>query len=125
MEDTFRPSWSEYFLEIASVVAKRSTCPRLNVGCVITLNNKIVTTGYNGAPSGEPHCTEVGCHIVDNHCNRVIHAERNALVQLKETGSRMKIYITHEPCEMCRSAINRYKIRDVLWSHDYNGVTES
>ena len=119
-----RPSWDNYWLEIASVVAKRSTCPRLAVGCVITLNNKILTTGYNGATSGEPHCTEIGCHVVDNHCKRVIHAEMNALCQLGMTDSRMRMYVTHEPCEICRTRIIRNGIREVFWSHAYRGLKE-
>ena len=119
-----RPDWDSYFLEIAGVVAKRSTCPRLAVGAVITYDNKIVTTGYNGATSGEAHCVDIGCHLVNNHCKRVIHAEHNALVQLKESNSRMKIYVTHEPCELCRIAIRKYQIQDVMWEHHY-GVTES
>ncbi len=119
-----RPNWTEYFLEVAGSIAKRSTCCRLKVGCVITYDNKIVTTGYNGATSGEAHCTEVGCHLVDGHCKRTIHAERNALGQLKESNSRMKLYVTHEPCALCRIEIEKHHIREIHWSNDYNGVTK-
>jgi dCMP deaminase len=114
-----RLDWNSYFLEIASVVAKRSTCPRLAVGAVITLDNKIVTTGYNGATAGESHCTEIGCHLVDGHCKRVVHAERNALDQLVKLSSRMVIYITHEPCSMCRTEIARHGISSIVWDSPY------
>ena len=113
-----RPSWASYFLEIASVVAKRSTCPRLKVGAVITLENKIMTTGYNGAPPGEPHCTEVGCMIVDGHCKRTIHAEENALAQLTY-GFPLKMYVTHKPCVLCREQAKMYLIHDIIWENPY------
>jgi dCMP deaminase len=113
-----RPSWDSYFLEIASVVAKRSTCPRLKVGAVITLENKIMTTGYNGAPSGEPHCTEVGCIIVDGHCKRTFHAEENALAQLTY-GFPLKMYVTHKPCVLCREQAKMYLIHDIIWENPY------
>jgi dCMP deaminase len=131
-----RSDWDTYFLEIARAVAKRSTCPRLNVGCVITLNNKILTTGYNGSSPGEKHCDEVGCHIVDNHCKRTIHAETNALNQLQQTSDRMVIYVTHEPCDLCRIQITRHQIKSIVygttynsetnvWRYDHNGFRES
>jgi dCMP deaminase len=116
-----RITWDEYFLEIASVVAKRSTCPRLKVGAVITHKNKIVTTGYNGAPPGKPHCTEVGCMIVDGHCKRTIHAEENALTQLNLHGYPLKMYVTHEPCVKCREQANMYLIHDIIWERNYEG----
>ncbi len=81
-----RPDWDLYFIRIAKEVASRSTCKRAAVGAVITRNNRILATGYNGAPEGEQHCTEVGCDVVDGHCVRVIHAEENAIIQAREYG---------------------------------------
>ena len=81
-----RPTWDEYFLNIAKEVAKRSTCPRASVGAVIVKDNRILSTGYNGAPPGEPHCIDVGCQIIDNHCIRVVHAETNAIAQAAKFG---------------------------------------
>ena len=75
----YRPSWDEYFVAIAKIVATRSTCPRASVGAVIVRNNRIISTGYNGAPAGKPHCTEVGCLMENEHCQRAIHAETNAV----------------------------------------------
>ena len=81
-----RPDWDEYFLNIAREVAKRSTCPRASVGAVIVKDNRILATGYNGSPPGKPHCTEVGCLVVNDHCERVIHAETNAIAQAAKFG---------------------------------------
>lgn len=118
-----RISWSDYFLNIAEQVAKRSTCSRLNVGCVITENNRIITTGYNGSPSGLDHCEDNGCLVVDNHCLRTVHAEINALRQLPEFSGYVKLYCTHEPCESCRIEIDKYDIFDIEWKYDYSEIT--
>ena len=74
-----RPSWIEYFVQIAGVVSTRSTCPRARCGAVITKDHRILSTGYNGSPSGAPHCTDQGCLMEDGHCQRAIHAEVNAI----------------------------------------------
>ena len=81
-----RPDWNTYFMNIAKDVATRSTCPRASVGAVIVKDNHILSTGYNGAPPGEPHCIEVGCLMLNNHCERTIHAETNAVVQAARFG---------------------------------------
>lgn len=81
-----RPDWNTYFINIAKEVAKRSTCPRASVGAVIVKDNRILSTGYNGAPPGEPHCTDVGCLMENNHCERTIHAETNAVAQAAKFG---------------------------------------
>jgi dCMP deaminase len=113
-----RFDWDMYWLNVATAISLRSTCPRLTVGCVITLENKIMTTGYNGAPPGEPHCTEVGCMIVDGHCKRTIHAEENALAQLTY-GFPLKMYVTHKPCVICREMAKMYLIHDIIWENPY------
>lgn len=81
-----RPSWDEYFLRIAKVVASRSTCPRASVGAVVVKDNRIIASGYNGSLPNSPHCTEVGCLMVNGHCERVIHAETNAIAQAAKIG---------------------------------------
>ncbi len=81
-----RPDWDTYFVNIAKEVASRSTCPRASCGAVIVKDNRILSTGYNGAPSGEPHCLDVGCFIISKHCERTIHAETNAVVQAAKYG---------------------------------------
>ena len=99
-----RPSWDEYFMNIALEVARRSTCPRAQVGAIIVRDKRILTTGYNGAPSGLPHCTEVGCLMRGGHCVRTLHAEQNAIIQGALHGVSVKggtIYVTHQPCLIC------------------------
>jgi len=83
-----RPDWDTYFIRIASEVAMRSTCPRASVGAVIVKDNRILSTGYNGAPAGKPHCIDEGCIIDegDDHCQRTIHAETNAIAQAAKYG---------------------------------------
>ena len=81
-----RPSWREYWFKLAELVSTRSTCPRAQVGVVLVKDNRLIATGYNGALPREPHCTEVGCMIEDNHCQRAIHAEVNAIAQAAKFG---------------------------------------
>ena len=85
-----RPSWDEYFIEITHAAAKRSTCHRAQVGAIIIKDKRILTTGYNGAPRGLPHCLDAGCEIVDGHCVRTLHAEQNAIIKPRSTASRSK-----------------------------------
>jgi len=108
-----RPNWDEYFMSIAKDVSTRATCPRASVGAVIVRNNRIVSTGYNGAPAGELHCTEVGCNIVDGHCIRVIHAEVNAVCEAAKfgvpiEGAILYVYGLKRP-ESCHNCIQVMK----------------
>ena len=81
-------SWGEYYLNIAKAVSARATCPRASVGAVIVSEqNRIIATGYNGAPSGAPECRDVGCFIVEDHCKRAIHAEANAVLWMSKNAS--------------------------------------
>ncbi len=99
-----RPGWDEYFMEIARTVATRATCPRAAVGCVLVREHRILTTGYNGAPRGVAHCTDVGCTVVNEHCVRATHAEANAVVQGALHGVSLQgatAYCTHQPCVNC------------------------
>lgn len=113
-----RIDWPEYWFSIARVVATRATCPRKSVGCVIVSNNRILSTGYNGARPGEPHCTEVGCDIQRGHCKRAKHAEINALELylqplqairiVPDGGSGLELYCTLEPCKNCMKELCKY-----------------
>ena len=117
-----RPSWDEYFLRITAEVAQRSTCTRAQVGAVVTKDKRILTTGYNGAPRGLPHCSEVGCLMVDNHCVRAIHAEQNALLQGAMYGVALAggtIYVTHQPCLTCAKLIINAGIVRVVFTKAY------
>ena len=121
-----RPSWDEYFMRIAHEVATRSTCPRLAVGAVIVRDKRILTTGYNGSPSGMPHCEDVGCliRIVDGResCQRTLHAEQNAIIQAAYHGVSVigsSIYCTHQPCLMCVKMVMNAGIEEVRYADGY------
>jgi dCMP deaminase len=109
-------------MEITFQVARRSTCPRAAVGAVIVRDKRILTTGYNGAPAGLPHCTEAGCLMVNDHCVRTLHAEQNAIIQGALHGvdvSGSTIYVTHQPCLICAKMIINAGIERVVYGGDY------
>ena len=126
-----RLSWDQYFLNITRQVAERSTCLRAKVGAVIVRDKNILATGYNGAPAGLPHCTDVGCLVyrsetptgdVEENCYRTIHAEINAIAQAAKNGSTIRdaaIYITHSPCFHCLKVLLNTGIRRVFYEHEY------
>jgi len=117
-----RPSWDEYFMTIARDVSTRATCKRRLVGAVIVHDRRILTTGYNGAPHGLPHCTEVGCRMQDGHCIRTLHAEQNAIIQAALYGIPLKgatVYVTCQPCNGCAKMIINAGIRKVVFDGEY------
>jgi dCMP deaminase len=117
-----RPSWDDYFMDISLQVAKRSTCDRLRVGAIIVKDRRILTTGYNGAPAGLPHCDEIGHLMVDGHCVRTLHAEQNAIIQAALHGVSVEgsaLYVTHQPCLTCAKMIINAGIRRVVYAGHY------
>jgi dCMP deaminase len=111
------------FMEIAHVVAKRSTCMRLNVGAVVVQDRRIVSIGYNGAPSGAPHCAGNECPG-KHHCHETIHAEDNALRRLNGHDYRrngpIDVYVTDSPCAACFGKIKRHGyVRRVFFANPY------
>jgi dCMP deaminase len=117
-----RPDWDTYFMDIAAVVAARSTCDRATVGAVIVREKRILTTGFNGSPSGQPHCDEVGHLLVDDHCVRTIHAELNALIQAALHGITVHgatCYVTHFPCLGCAKALANVGLVRLVYRDDY------
>lgn len=118
-----RKSWDEYFMEITEMVASRSTCDRAFVGCVIVnMDNRIVSTGYNGSVSGNPHCLDVGHTMRDGHCIATIHAEMNALLYCAREGISVKgckAYVTHFPCLNCTKALIQAGIKEIYYKEDY------
>jgi dCMP deaminase len=118
-----RPTWDAYFIEITLAVAKRSTCHRAQVGAIIVKDKRILTTGYNGAPRGLPHCLEVGCEIVDGHCVRTLHAEQNAIIQAALHGVSAEggtLYSTHQPCHVCAKMIINAGLTRVVYVGEYH-----
>jgi len=125
-----RPSWDDYFMDIATLVSKRSTCTRRKVGAVMVKNRAILTTGYNGAPSGVPHCDETGCirHKLNvpsgekHELCRGLHAEQNAIIQAAVHGVCIKganLYCTHHPCSICAKMIINAGIEIIYYQHGY------
>jgi len=117
-----RPGWDEYFMQIATTVSTRATCPRASVGCVLVRAHRILTTGYNGAPRGVSHCTDVGCTIDNDHCLRATHAEANAIVQAARAGVRIEgagIYVTASPCWGCFRLIANAGITRIAFGEFY------
>jgi dCMP deaminase len=113
-----RPSWDETFFAVVDAMARRSTCPRLAVGCVIVNDDRqVLVTGYNGAPRGLEHCCDVGCHVVDNHCLRAVHSEANAIAQAARVGVSLRsatLYVSRRPCTRCALLIAQVGIKEVV-----------
>ena len=120
-----RPSWDEYFMDIAGLVARRSTCLRRQVGAVLVGDRRLLATGYNGAPKGLRHCLELGClreqqQIPSGERHelcRGLHAEQNAIIQAALHGVSVKdavLYCTNHPCVICAKMIINAGIRSVI-----------
>lgn len=125
-----RPSWDEYFMEIARVASTRATCLRRKVGAAIVKDKRILTTGYNGAPAGLSHCLEIGCLRAAmaipsgqrHELCRGIHAEQNALIQAAVHGIAIKgstIFVTHQPCVLCAKMLVNAGIKKVVFAGEY------
>jgi len=125
-----RPSWDEYFLELAHLVSRRSTCLRRNVGAVLVKDKRILATGYNGAPRGLKHCLDIGCireklKIPSGQRHelcRALHAEQNALIQASLYGISVQgstLYATNQPCIICAKMLINAGIKDIVASDGY------
>ena len=126
-----RPSWDEYFMQMAELTATRSTCLRRHVGAVIVKDRHIVATGYNGAPRGLKHCAERGgclreeLHIPSGERHelcRALHAEQNAIIQAATSGQNVEgatIYVTHQPCIICAKMIINAGIKRIVVKEGY------
>lgn len=114
-----RPSWDTYFKEIVKVTATRSSCTRLNVGCILVKDNRIVSQGYNGHLPGIKHES-----IIENgHEIATIHAEQNALIDCAKRGvscDETTAYITHYPCLNCTKLLLAGGIKKINYIQDYN-----
>jgi dCMP deaminase len=125
-----RPSYDEYFMEMAHVVAKRSTCLRRRVGAILVKDKHILSTGYNGAPKGMRHCSETGC--LREHMNipsgerhelcRGLHAEQNVIIQAAVFGTSIKgstLYCTNTPCVVCLKMLINAGVLEIIYAGDY------
>lgn len=125
-----RPDWDQYFMEIAGIVARRSTCIRRNIGALIVKEKRILSTGYNGAPSGLQHCGDLGCLRQEkgvasgerHELCRGLHAEQNAIIQAAYHGVSIKgglLYSTHLPCSICVKMVINAGIDQVFYLEGY------
>jgi dCMP deaminase len=125
-----RPSWDDYFMEIADVVAKRATCSRRSVGALLVKDKRILSTGYNGAPSGVAHCGDIGClrerlNVPSGERHelcRGLHAEQNALIQAALHGVRVEgatCYTTTFPCVQCAKMLMNAKVLRIVYRGSY------
>ncbi len=119
-----RKSWNEYYMEIANVVATRSTCLKYNVGAVLVKDNRILGTGYNGPPAKMPHCNE-HCEAklrYDGHCIKAVHAEINVIIHCALHGVSTKdsvLYTTTFPCLHCTLTLINAGIKRIVYLNDY------
>lgn len=132
-----RPTWDEYFMEVANTIAKRATCDRGRSGCVIARDGQLLVTGYVGSPVGFPHCDDAG-HLmkkmlhedgsVTQHCVRTVHAEQNAICQAARLGISIKgatLYCRMTPCRVCAMLIVNCGIARVVCERRYHAGSES
>lgn len=138
MSETYvRPSWDEYFMEVANAIAKRATCDRGRSGCVIARDQQLLVTGYVGSPVGFPHCDDVGHQFkkmmhedgtVTQHCVRTVHAEQNAISQAARMGVALQgstLYCRMTPCRVCAMLIINCGIIRVVCEKRYHAGAES
>jgi len=123
-----RPELDNYFMEIAKVVASRSTCLRRTAGAVLVKDKRILSTGYNGVPKGLPHCEDTGCPRADypsgthHELCRAVHSEQNAIIQAANHGVCIEgatLYCTHQPCALCAKMLVNAGITRVVYHEDY------
>ena len=125
-----RPDWDHYFMEMAEVVAKRSTCLRRQVGAVLVKDRHILASGYNGAPSGMAHCAETGClrqqmNVPSGQQHEIcrgLHAEQNAIIQAALHGTSIRdshLYVTHQPCVICAKMMINAGVKTVIMKGTY------
>lgn len=125
-----RLSWSEYFIDMARLAAQRSTCLRRQVGAVAVRDKRILCTGYNGSPSGLPHCLDVGCLRNElgiesgtrHEICRAVHAEQNLIVQAARVGVSLQgctVYCTHQPCILCAKLLASVGVATVIFYNPY------
>ncbi|MDO4672606.1 MAG: deaminase [Porphyromonadaceae bacterium] len=118
-----RLTWDQYFMKLAYNVSQRGTCDRAYVGCIlVNKENRIVSTGYNGSITGNPHCDEIGHTMREGHCIATIHAEMNALLYCAKEGIKVdgcKCYVTHFPCLNCTKSLIQAGIKKIYYANSY------
>ena len=129
-KEALRPSWERYFMDIAVLVSKRSTCLRRSVGAIIVKDRRVLSTGYNGAPSHVRHCSETGCLRQQlkvpsgerHELCRGIHAEQNAIIQAALHGVSIKgadLFCSNLPCSICAKMIINAGLQKIYYLAGY------
>lgn len=136
-EQKTRPTWDEYFSNLANSIGERGTCDRGRCGALITKDRRIISTGYVGSPIGQPHCDEVGHEmhtvthedgVASKHCIRTLHAEQNAICQAARFGTSIDggtLYVKFYPCYTCAKMVINAGIKRVVCNQDYHASEES
>lgn len=130
MSRFMRPSWDEYFMNIAKVVAMRSNCMKRKVAAIIVKDRRVISTGYNGTPRGAKNCNEGGCPRCNNMAQSgtaldeclCCHGEENAITQAAYHGTSLKgatLYTTFAPCLLCTKMIINSGIAEVVYNQEY------
>lgn len=126
-----RPSWDDYFMQIAHLVASRATCLRRKVGAILVRDKRILSTGYNGPPAGLPHCDELGGCLRTklqvpsgerHEISRAVHAEQNAIIQAAVHGFSIRgatLYATNQPCSLCTKMLVNAGVKEFVVSDGY------
>ena len=118
-----RIDWDQYFMTQATLLSLRSTCTRLSVGAIIVRDRRVIAGGYNGAVSGDVHCIDEGCYLVDGHCVRTIHAEMNAVLHCAKLGvvtDGAEVYVTDFPCLQCTKMLLQAGIVKINYLRNYH-----
>lgn len=118
-----RIPWNQYFMLQAVLLSMRSTCTRLAVGAVLVRDQRVIAGGYNGSVSGDEHCIDAGCYMVDGHCVRTIHAEMNAVLQCAKFGvatAGSQVYVTDFPCLQCTKMLLQAGVTQIFYLRNYH-----
>lgn len=122
-----RPEWDQYFIDMLPLISARSVCLSRKIGAILTLDNRIIGTGYNGPLPGYPHCSDTGCLRVEKNIPsgerldicRAVHAERNAIDFAVVNTTGATLYCSCSPCKFCAERIVTAKIARVVYLNDY------
>ena len=118
-----RIPWDQYFMLQSVLLSLRSTCTRLSVGAILVRDQRMIAGGYNGSVSGDKHCIDDGCYMVDGHCLRTIHAEMNAVLQCAKFGiptDGAELYVTDFPCLQCTKMLLQAGVKKIHYLRNYN-----
>ena len=121
-----RIPWDQYFMLQAVLLSLRSTCTRLSVGAILVRDQRMIAGGYNGSVSGDKHCIDDGCYMVDGHCLRTIHAEMNAVLQCAKFGiptDGAELYVTDFPCLQCTKMLLQAGVKKIHYLRNYNNYS--